>query len=326
MPDTAPQVLVIVNPFAQSGGAARRTHEIVSQRLAEALSIPVTSILWVLTNAPGHASLLARQAAEQGVCYVIAAGGDGTISEVVNGLMSASVTAEQRPIFGVLPWGTLNDFFMALVDADATLPAGGLTQPLDIGRVRMDTFDGYCSLSISAGLSSWANMQYKQASRRFGRLFGLIPAFVMTLITYRRTSRITLQLDDQPVQKRRMLALAIGNSASVGGGVRLTPDAKIDDGWFDVSVIKEVSLPELALVLFIARVRRKYHSNALDTYRARRIEITSVRPLSVHLDGEMVPLAGSEVHKLSVEVMPSALRVLRPSVYLDDFPRRVTVP
>ena len=82
----------------------------------------------------------------------------------------------------------------------------------------------------------------------------------------------------------------------------------------------------LALVLFIARVRRKYHSNALDTYRARRIEIDSVRPLSVHLDGEMVPLAGSQVHHLSVEVIPAALRVLRPHVYLDDFPRRASMP
>ncbi|MBX3082262.1 MAG: YegS/Rv2252/BmrU family lipid kinase [Anaerolineae bacterium] len=321
-PSNMPEVMIIVNPFAHSGGAAHRTHDLVTRRLEAALS--VSSIVWCNTDHPGHGIELAREAAEQGIRYVFAAGGDGTISEVVNGLMTATVA--QRPILGVLPWGTLNDFFMALVDADANLTADGLTQPLDIGRVQADGITRYCCLSISAGLNSWAHTQYQQASKRFGRLLALLPAVVMTLFTYRRTSRITLHLDDQPVQQRRMLALAIGNSASVGGGVRLTPDAQIDDSWFDVSVIKEVSMPALAWVMIVARLRRKFRLSALDMYRARYIEIDSKRPISVHIDGEMLPLPESQVRHLSVEVLSAALNVVRPSVYLDDLPVRVGKP
>lgn len=305
------QVVVIVNPNAQSGGASRRDRETINARL-EALP-GVTEVAWVLTDSPRHGTILAQTAAEQGARYIFAAGGDGTISEVVNGIMRAAVTPEDRPVFGILPWGTLNDFYMALVDAEQALPPDQITQPLDIGRVQLDDWQAFCCLSISLGLSSWANMQYQQASRRFGRILGAIPAILNTLLTYRRSPGIMLTLDEALPQQRRMLALAIGNCASVGGGVRLTPEARIDDGWFDLSIIKEVPLWTLAYVLAVARLRRHYRLSALEMYRARHIRITSERPVSVHLDGELVPTPDSTLTTLVLDVLPGALQVVRPS-------------
>jgi len=301
-------VLVIVNPRAQSGGAAGRDRALIAARLK---ALPnVAAVEWSVTDHPGHATDIAKEAADAGVRYVFAAGGDGTISEVVNGLMQST----HRPIFGVLPWGTLNDFYRALVDAERTLPADQANIRLDIGRVQVDSLERYCCLSISAGLSSWANMQYQQAARRFGRILGAIPAVLNTLLKYRRTPAILLRLDEQPPNRRRMLALAIGNAATVGGGVRLTPDAKIDDGRFDLSIIKEISLWRLAFVLIGARLVRHYRSRALEQFQAQRMSITSARPITINIDGEPLPLPGSQASSLSVTVLAATLQVVRPSL------------
>ncbi len=312
-------ILVIVNPQANSGGAAQRNRDDSAALLRK---LPdVQTVDWVLTEYAGHALELARNGTKQGYHYIFAAGGDGTISQVINGILQAAPDSRKRPIFGVLPWGTLNDFYMALIDADNPASRDGLTQPLDVGHVQMDAFEGYCCLSISIGLSSWANMQYQYASRRFGRILGALPAVFNTLLTYRRSQGVTLRLDNQPAHFRRMLAIAISNCPSVGGGVRLTPEAKIDDGLFDISLIKEVSLPRLAFLLLTARLRRHYHTQAMELSRACTIHLQSKSPLSVHLDGELIPLNDSQVRTLTINVLPAALQVVRPS-YLMRSPER----
>lgn len=302
-------VLIIGNPRA--GSAAHRNREDVAARIT---TLPgVTGIQWTATAYPGHGVTLAQGAAQKGYRYVFAAGGDGTISHVVNGIMSVSPNVDQCPIFGVLPWGTLNDFYMALSEAEAALPNEGDTQPLDVGHVRLDELEAYCCLSISIGLSSWANMHYQLAARRWGRYLAALPTVLNTLLTYRRSPGVTITLDDQPSQFRRMLAIAVSNCPSVGGGVRLTPDAKIDDGLFDLSLIKEVPLWRLAFVLAEARLRRKFRSRAMEMTRAQTIKVESRQPFSVHLDGELIPIKGSQIRRLNVHVLAGALQVVRPS-------------
>src|SRR5438552_675181 len=109
------KALIIVNPCARSGQAkdsAASLHEDIERRLTA--SAGISQIDWVETQYPRHATQLAQSAADQGYGCVIAAGGDGTASEVVNGLMRGAVTDDHHPIFGLLPWGTSNDFFAAL--------------------------------------------------------------------------------------------------------------------------------------------------------------------------------------------------------------------
>src|SRR5258708_27125109 len=112
------KAIVIINPFARGGQTASRNRDRVTQRLNSIDS--VTSVEWVETQHPGHGRELAQQAAQQGCGYIVAAGGDGTISEVVNGIMRASVDKLDRPVLGVVPWGTLNDFYVALKSAERT--------------------------------------------------------------------------------------------------------------------------------------------------------------------------------------------------------------
>src|SRR5437016_548648 len=153
------KAIVIVNPHARSGDAKERAaqyHEDIEQRLISTGQF--SGVDWVDTQHPLHATQLAQESAEQGYGCVIAAGGDGTVSEVINGLMRVQV----RPFLGVLPWGTCNDFCSALSAAEQQRH-DPFTLPLDVGQVTFDGMVRYSCLSVSIGLSSWANEQYQNA-------------------------------------------------------------------------------------------------------------------------------------------------------------------
>lgn len=296
------------------------------QRDALKASKALPAIDCLETQHPGHARDLAQEAAAQGAAYVVAAGGDGTISEVVNGIMRAYVDKSQRPILGVLPWGTLNDFYMALKAAERKRRAKSsdgednaeFTLPLDVGRVTFDSLDSpdyYSCLSVSVGLSSWANQQYQEASARFTRRFAHIPGAINALLTYRFPPAIQVARDGLPVQSKQMLAMAISNCAGVGGGVHLTPTAKIDDGVFDVCIIKPMPLWKVALVLLTARWGGHVRLGGIELERVREIAVNAEQPLPVHLDGEMIPEINSRASRIDVHVLPAELKIIAPSFW-----------
>lgn len=312
------RALVIVNPHAHSGYAQHHDPATRDRITAQLKTLPmVDTIDWIDTRHPSHGVELARQASEDGCAYIVAVGGDGTINEVLNGIMTAK--AAQRPVLGVLPWGTLNDFYDGVRAAEAHLSAAanGLpVQPLDVGHVLFDELERYCCLSISVGLSSWANMKYQQISQLLGRRFAHLPSAVDTLLTYRFNFKAQITLDDQPAYTTRALALAISNCPGVGGGVRLTPNARIDDGYFDLATIAPVPLWRLAIVLLQARLGHP-DRKVLQQARFRTILISSNEPFSVHLDGELIPKVLSETRTIRLNVLPAALQILRPSFLAD---------
>src|SRR4051812_41191969 len=115
------KAIIILNPHAHSGTPPQQIEAIrgvLTTQLKEPLHLD--SVEWVETEHPGHGKDLAAEAVQNGYDYVFAGGGDGTINEVLNGVMSAMPAPKQRPIIGVLPFGTSNDFFVALKAAYAS--------------------------------------------------------------------------------------------------------------------------------------------------------------------------------------------------------------
>src|ERR1700674_1919056 len=109
------KAMIILNPHAHSGTEPQQVeaiHDEISAQLKSAL--PLGSIEWCQTEHPGHGKELAEQATRNGYDYIFAAGGDGTVNEVLNGIMGLKVEKQKRPALGVLPYGTSNDFFAAL--------------------------------------------------------------------------------------------------------------------------------------------------------------------------------------------------------------------
>src|SRR5579859_6949770 len=114
------KAMIILNPNAHSGTETQQIdalHDRIAAQLKSALHLG--TVEWCETRRPGHGKELAAQAVRNGYGYVIAAAGDGTVNEVLNGIMESEVDQKKRPAFGVLPFGTCNDFFASLKSADA---------------------------------------------------------------------------------------------------------------------------------------------------------------------------------------------------------------
>ncbi len=317
------KALVIFNPYAHSGETAQRiaaAQPEILQRLQHSLALD--SADWVETEHAGHANSLAKDAVAHGYDYIFAGGGDGTINEVLNGVMSSNPPKSHMPIFGVLPFGTSNDFFAALKVAEVSQKkpdAAQHTMPLDVGQVVFDDLKRYFCLTTGIGLFSWANQQYLDASRTFGRRFAHIPAAISTILGYRFLPNSRIAENGKRLRSRRILAVVINNSPLIAGGTPLTPQAKIDDGFLDVCIVKPVSFLRLLWLAFQISRKAHIHSKSVILERITEITIITKQALPIHIDGELIPELDSKARRMEVTVLPAALQVVKPSLCAFDF-------
>jgi diacylglycerol kinase (ATP) len=234
---------VVVNPVA-GGGRMRRDWP----RMEKALSAQLGPLDVKETDGPGEACHLAWRLAVRGADLVIAAGGDGTIGEVVDGLLQAREATGQRCDLAVLPAGSGSDFARGLgliadVEKLATRIAGGERRAIDAGRVCYITDDGLlhsrhfvniASLGVS-GPTARAVNSARSGDRRAGKLVFLSHS-LRELIRYKfQDVRITVD-DGEPIEARVAL-LAVANAPYFGGGMRIAPDAAPDDAVFEVVIV-----------------------------------------------------------------------------------------
>jgi diacylglycerol kinase (ATP) len=234
-----------------------------------------------MTHGANDGIMAARQAAEEQFDYVIAAGGDGTINEVVNGLSDM----EHRPTLGILPAGTTNDLARALALPRDLKKACEIilkrhAVPMDVGKIG----DGYF-INI-AGCGRLTELTYEVPSKLKTHL-GQLAYYVKGLEKLPKLKSIQLDIDspDFAYEGKAMLCL-IANSNSVGGFERLAPNAKLNDGLFDVIVVKQVSLPELIALTRLALKGEHISSDRVEYFQTDRLTISSPELVELNLDGE----------------------------------------
>ena len=292
---------LIVNPVAGRGHAAQVAVD--ARRALEGLGVPFDLIE---TTEPNQAIGLAEQASLEGCEPVVAVGGDGTVHEVLNGLVRAHVNGGPVGTLGVIPAGSGNDFEYMLRSPKALERlcrrlAECKTRLIDVGRVD----DRYFANCVGIGFDATVNI----VSRRHHRLRGL-PLYLVsaleTIFIYYKAPLVTLRYDGNEVTQR-MLLVAVGNGRRVGGGFLLTPDAEIDDGLFDLCFAREISRPQI--LALIPHVIRGTHVNKppVRMARARKIVVTSEDGLPSHVDGEIYT---TDAHRIEIEVLPKRLRVV----------------
>lgn len=311
--------IIILNPNAHSGTAAEQ-RQAKRDEIAEHLrsTLFLETIESCETEYPGHARQLAENAVREGYGYIFAGGGDGTINEVLNGIMGSHLPTNKLPVMGVLPFGTSNDFFAALKAAESLHKLGdtdNCTLSLDVGRVHFDGVERYFCLTVTIGLLSWANEQYLELSKTLGRRFAHIPAAIKTILGYQVRPNVRVSIDGKHPVGRKSLSIIVNNSPVIAGGIQLTPDAVIDDGQFDVCFVKPVSLPRLLILAL--QVAMKAHRNERHTLafaHLREMTITSKRPIPVSVDGELVPEVNSRARRIDIEIIPAALQIVVPSL------------
>jgi YegS/Rv2252/BmrU family lipid kinase len=300
--------LVILNPIAGKGKAAERRPEIEALLAGRTIDYEIR-----LTTGVWHAAELAREAAREGFEVVVAAGGDGTVNEVINGLMLAHARGDSIPTMGVLSVGRGNDFsYGADVPADLAdcvdLIAAGTMRPMDVGLIAGGDYpEGrYFGNGIGVGFDTIVGLEAAKMKRVHGFMayvFGAARTFVM----YPAAPAVRLVHDaGDIVQKSHQISIM--NGKRMGGTFFMAPHSSNHDGLLDLCMAEELSRGEMVgLMLRYIKGTQAEHPK-IKTARSSRFEISAPEGgLVVHADGETICTNGTS---LAVECLPGRIRML----------------
>jgi YegS/Rv2252/BmrU family lipid kinase len=293
--------VVIVNPASAKGSTAEAWPQIASD-----LRSQFGSFRALFTKRRGDAATLANEAARKGEEFIIACGGDGTISEVANGILSSGKDAE----LGVLPSGTGGDFRRTLEIPSRSRDAAkilrtGRTVRIDVGRVSYTDAAGSDATCYFVGVAS-CGMSTKVIERVKTDNVSFASALMKTAMRNEPT-RLVIQLDDAHERHLVVSNLCIANARYFGGGMRIAPDAKLTDGKFDI-----ISVGDLSAWKIFTSAPRVYTGSHLSMSEvshtlARKI---SVRPAErdaevlLEVDGELPGRLPA-----TFQIIPQALRL-----------------
>jgi YegS/Rv2252/BmrU family lipid kinase len=267
---------------------------------------------WSGTVYPTHATELARQAGEEGYELVVAMGGDGTVHEVVNGLMQ--VPREQRPRFGVVPVGSGNDFAYALGISSKPEEAlrqvlAGTPRILDVGSVCNEHGDReFWANTIGVGFDTVVTIHSRKVPivQGFAVYFA---AVLQTMLFNYETFKLQIKTD-QESWSDSYLMLVMCNGKREGGGFHVAPGANPADGRLDYIGVRTISVPRMLATIPYFTNGTAGKLKYVRTGAFRRMELTSDRPLYVHLDGEVYAGFGSTTNSLAIEILPGALEAV----------------
>jgi len=304
--------LVVVNPASAGGRTGRRWTDVAARLRGAGLDFDAA-----LTSRRGEAEELSRQALREGRSLVVAAGGDGTISEVANGFFEAGEPIDGGARLGVLPMGTGGDLRRTLghpleLERAAAVLLAGRARRLDAGRVTCAREDGGTAVRhfvniADAGIGGDVVDRVNRGRRLVSGEVTFLLASIRTLLEWRnRPMRIVI---DGRARELVAQQVVVANCQYYAGGMRVAPAAVPDDGLLDVVVAGDLGAWEN--VRGLGRIRRGTHldggSPKLSHALAERVEISSPELTRVDADGEQPGLLPAVL-----EVQPGALRVVCP--------------
>lgn len=233
------------------------------------------------TTGIGDAIKAAELAVQRKFDLVIAAGGDGTINEVINGLCEKP----HRPRLAIIPAGTTNDFARAIcvprdIETACEIICKDFEMPLDVGKV-----NGQYFINIAGG-GKLTELTYEVPSK-LKTMLGQLAYYLkgIEMLPSIRPSYVRIECDGQLIEEEIMLFL-VSNSNSVGGFEKLCPDASMNDGLFDVVILRKTSLPDLIRLARLA-IKGDHINDPMIIYtKAKRIRVYNEEKMQLNLDGE----------------------------------------
>ena len=299
---------IILNPMADMGNAWRVARDL------RPIAIEQGNVDWSGTVYPGHAIELAKQAGEQGYDMVIAMGGDGTVHEVVNGLMQ--VSENKRPLLGVVPVGSGNDFGHAInvpksPDHALAHALTGEAATIDLGLMtdehgRKEFFDN----TLGIGFDAVVTIRSHKLPLLRGFLMYLT-AVIQTILLNHDPALVQFETDNEKWEDE-VLMTTLCNGGREGGGFMLSPDSKMTDGILEYLTVRKVSRGMMFRLVpeFMSGTHRRF-TKQIRMGACKKFTMTSNRPLYIHADGEIYTSFGSDLRKVSIEILPGALKVVR---------------
>ena len=283
------KIKVIVNPVAGNGQVGKNW-----PRIAQMLQERQVPFSYDLTEGICHAIHLTQKAIADGYRTIIANGGDGTLNEVLNGLV-VSGAIDPGLTLGVIPGGTASDFVRTLRipqgdEASCDRIAAVRTTPIDIGEMKYGPGEKQNTrffLNVAgAGFDGEVAERVNQNSKAMGGTITYLTSLVATLLVY-RNKHVEVTLDDRSF-KQCANSVIVCNGRYFGGGMHIGPDAHLDDGIFDV-----VILGDLGKIEFLANVPRVYKGTHIShpkvsSFRSMEVHVTSEEQMFIQADGELI--------------------------------------
>jgi diacylglycerol kinase (ATP) len=296
---------VILNPYSNRWEAGRRAPEVENLLRQAGFEFEMK-----VSQHPGHGIDLARAAVEAGNLPLIAAGGDGGVSEVVNGLMQVT-PSEARPAgpIGFLPLGTANDIHDALkiprdLKEAIQVIKDGHTRTIDLGMVNGRYFDN----NSAVGLEPMVTVE----NIRLTWLRGVIRYLTAAVLAIMKRPTWKVKMDwDGGAHEGSMTLISVGNSPRTGGVFYMTPNALLDDGKLDF--VFAPSLGRLRMIQLLPKTQTgdHIHEPEVQEQRMTRLHIQTDHPTPIQADGELITKGVTEI---TYEVVPAALKVFAPKI------------
>jgi diacylglycerol kinase (ATP) len=284
---------IILNPQAGRGIAAKR-----EQELFKIFKTEIGAYDLYRTEYPNHAKEIAASL-KNDYSVIIAAGGDGTVHETVNGMMGGTAA------LATIPLGSGNDF-IKMLNLPKTLPEiievikQNKRKKIDIGKVG----ESYFPNSLGIGFDALVTKESKKVKKLRGFLIYFY-AVLKTVFSYHNES-VTFSANGK-TEQREIFLIAVGNGKAEGGGFYLTPAAEFDDGLLDVCIIRGLSKREIFKYLPKAMNGKHVHLEQVEMLRTNQLQILSENGITAHADGEIL---GLDLKILDISLLPLALEVI----------------
>jgi len=298
---------IILNPQSGKGATGKRIPEIQQALNELGLNYNLT-----LTERPWHAAELAREAIVDGYDVIVAVGGDGTVNEIVNGILSCQDKNIGDAVLGVLPVGRGNDFCFATgipLDFKAACQslAAGHLRTVDAGRISCEenSMVRYFGNGVGIGFDAVVSRVANQA-KLSGFLSYLIAA-LQTMYIYYQAPEMQIELSNETIRQRSLM-VSIMNGRRAGGGFLMAPHSDPGDGVFDLCIARNIS--KAGILLLIPRFMNGTQEGhpAIQFRKDTRVTVRAMDGLlPVHVDGEVL---SADVKDLLVEILPGRLKVI----------------
>lgn len=299
------RTLVIANPASHSGKGAAATDFV--ERFLNSFESATEGYTIQRTTAMGDARIMAAAASKYQT--VIALGGDGVIHEVVNGLMD--IPAQKRPVLGIIPMGTGNDYARTLGLARNAPEAAlgqimqGPVRKIDLGKVNNEYFMQTLSFGIDAAIAHDTTARRSQGDTQEGTAL-FVTSSIKLLSKAQKGWHILATVDDTTTLDLQEIIFAINIGPTYGAGFKICPAAIPNDGFFDVCYnVRVPTVPTILKLLGMMRAGLHTTSRVIETLRAKKLHIEFDEDVPVQADGEEL-----DGRVFDVELLPNELQVI----------------
>jgi len=304
------KTMVIVNPNSANGNTAKQwpgIRDLIRTVLPEFAS--------EMTSAPGDASEIARRAIKDGYEMVVSLGGDGTNNEVVNGFFEGGEPINSEAVLGVISRGTGSDLIKTLgipKDPQEAVKrlAGRSSAPCDVGHLTLvdhagQNVDRYFINIASFGIGGDIDRRVNNTSKALGGFVSFLWGSVVSIFAY-SNREVEISIDGKSIGTRKIFSCAVANGQYFGGGMWVAPEAKMDDGLFDIVLMGDLGLMETLTQMSSIYKGKHLEHPKIEAFRGKRVEATSSEEVLLDVDGEQPGGIPS-----IFEILPGAIRIKR---------------